>query len=161
MMVILGRHTLEVSNGQVVEQQVVLELEQRARPALEVLLDRFLGGTLIFAPWRTLGRGTPDLALQRTRRWGKSGRESFLDWADGGYTGKLIAWVSSFCQRVLEIMKRNDDVKGFKLLPTRWVVERTFSWLSNYRRLSKLYEYWNETGEARFQVAMIHLMLRR
>src|SRR5271166_4752974 len=82
-------------------------------------------------------------------------------WADGGYAGKLIAWVSAFCQWVLEIVKRNDDVKGFKLLPKRWVVERTFSWLSNYRRLSKHYEYWNETGEAMIQVAMIHLMLRR
>jgi putative transposase len=82
-------------------------------------------------------------------------------WADGGYTGKLIAWVSSFCHWVLEIVKRSDDVKGFKLLPKRWVVERTFSWLSNYRRLSKHYEYWNETGEAMLQVAMIHLMLRR
>jgi putative transposase len=82
-------------------------------------------------------------------------------WADGGYAGKLIAWVSSFCDWVLEVVKRNDDVKGFKLLPKRWVVERTFSWLSNYRRLSKHYEYWNETGEAMIQVAMIHVMLRR
>jgi putative transposase len=82
-------------------------------------------------------------------------------WADGGYAGKLIDWVSSFCQWILEIVKRNDDVKGFKLLPKRWVVERTFSWLSNCRRLSKHYEYWNETGEAMVQVAMIHLMLRR
>jgi putative transposase len=82
-------------------------------------------------------------------------------WADGGYAGKLIAWVSSFCLWVLEIVKRTDDVKGFKLLPKRWVVERTFSWLSNYRRLSKHYEYWNETGEAMIHLAMIHLMLRR
>jgi putative transposase len=82
-------------------------------------------------------------------------------WADGGYAGKLIAWVWSFGQWVLEIVKRNDDVKGFKLLPKRWVVERTFSWLSNYRRLSKHYEYWNETGEAMIQVAMIHSMFRR
>ena len=56
-------------------------------------------------------------------------------WADGGYAGKLIEWVFAFCQWVLEIVKRSDDVKGFKLLPKRWVVERTFSWLSNYRRL--------------------------
>jgi putative transposase len=41
------------------------------------------------------------------------------------------------------------------------VVERTFSWLSNDRRLSKHYEYWNETGEAMIHPAMIHLMLRR
>ena len=82
-------------------------------------------------------------------------------WADGGYAGKLIAWVTSCCQWILEIVKRTDDVKGFKLLPKRWVFERTFSWLSNYRRLSKHYEYWNETGEAMIQLAMIHLMLRR
>ena len=81
-------------------------------------------------------------------------------WADGGYAGKLIAWVNSFCQWILEIVKRNDDVKGFQLVPKRWVVERTFSWLSNCRRLSKHYEYWNETGEAMVQVAMIRLMLR-
>ena len=82
-------------------------------------------------------------------------------WADGGYAGKLIAWVFGLCQWILEIVKRNDDVKGFKLLPKRWVVERTFSWLSNYRRLSKHYEYWDETGEAMIHGAMIHLMLRR
>jgi putative transposase len=82
-------------------------------------------------------------------------------WADGGYAGKLIAWVGSLRRWVLEIVRRNDDVKGFKLLPRRWVVERTFSWLSNYRRLSKHYEYWDETGEAMIHLAMIHLMLRR
>jgi putative transposase len=82
-------------------------------------------------------------------------------WADGGYAGKLIAWVSTFCQWILDIVKRCDDVVGFKLLPKRWVVERTFAWLSNYRRLSKHYEYWNETGEAMIHLAMIHLMLRR
>jgi putative transposase len=82
-------------------------------------------------------------------------------WADGGSSGQLIKWVSSFCQWILEIVKRNDDVKGFQLLPKRWVVERTFSGLSSGRRLSKHYEDWNETGEAMVQVAMIRLMLRR
>jgi transposase len=60
----------------------------------------------------------------------------------------------------LELVKRSDDVKGFGLLPKRWVVERTFSWLSNDRRLSKHCEYWDETGEAMTHLAMIHLMLR-
>jgi putative transposase len=58
-------------------------------------------------------------------------------WADGGSAGELIAWVWDLCQWVLEIVKRTDDGKGFKLLPKRWVVERTFSWLLNYRRLGK------------------------
>jgi putative transposase len=82
-------------------------------------------------------------------------------WGDGGYAGKLIAWAFGLCQWVLEVVERDDDVKGFKLLPKRWVVERTSSWLSNYRRLSKHDEYWDETGEAMIHPAMIHLMLRR
>jgi putative transposase len=40
----------------------------------------------------------------------------------------------------VEIVKRSDDVKGFKVLPRRWVVERTFGWLGRQRRLSKDYE---------------------
>lgn len=103
------------------------------------------GAKLVFARAKGLG---PWLRMKRV-------------WADGGYAGKLIAWVSCCCQWILEIVKRNDDVKGFKLLPKRWVVERTLSWLSNYRRLSKHYEYWEETGEAMIHLAMIHLMLRR
>jgi putative transposase len=41
----------------------------------------------------------------------------------------------------LEVVKRSDDEKSFKVLPKRWVVERTFSWFGRYRRLSKDYEY--------------------
>jgi putative transposase len=100
------------------------------------------------------------LVFARARVKGPWSRMERL-WADGGYAGKLIAWVFGLCQWIVEIVKRNDDVKGFQLLPKRWVVERTFSWLSNYRRLSKHYEYWDQTGEAMIHLAMIHLMLRR
>jgi len=82
-------------------------------------------------------------------------------WADGGYAGKLIAWLWGWCGWVLEIVKRNELIKGWKLLPRRWVVERTISWLNGYRRLSRDYEYWPETSEAFIQIAMIHLMLHR
>jgi len=84
-----------------------------------------------------------------------------LVWADGGYAGKLIAWLGRCCGWVLEIVKRNEAVKGWQLLPRRWVVERTISWLNGYRRLSRDYEYWPETSEAFIQIAMIHLMLHR
>ena len=84
-----------------------------------------------------------------------------LVWADGGYAGKLVAWLQQFCGWVLEIVKRSEGAKGWELLPRRWVVERTISWLNGYRRLSKDYEYWPETSEAMIQIAMIHLMLRR
>jgi len=84
-----------------------------------------------------------------------------LIWADGGYAGKLVDWVKSVCHRVLEIVKRSDDVKGFQVLPHRWVVERTFGWLGRYRRLSKDYEELPESSEAMIYIAMIHLMVRR
>jgi putative transposase len=84
-----------------------------------------------------------------------------LIWADGGYAGKLIDWVRVVCSWVLEIVKRNSELAGFMILPRRWVVERTFAWLNNYRRLSKDYEYWTETSETMIYAAMIHLMLRR
>jgi putative transposase len=61
----------------------------------------------------------------------------------------------------LEIVKRCDDVTGFKILPRRWVVERTFGWLGKYRRLSKDYEMLPENSEAMIYVALINLMLHR
>jgi len=84
-----------------------------------------------------------------------------LIWADGGYAGKLIDWVKDNCRRVLEIVKRNDDVKGFQVLPHRWVVERSLGWLGRYRRLSRDYEELPETSEALVYTAMCHLMVRR
>ena len=82
-------------------------------------------------------------------------------WADGGYAGKLIGWVQETCGWVLEIIKRSDVVKGFKLLPRRWVVERTFGWLGRNRRLSKDYERLPESSEAMVYWAMTRLMVRR
>ena len=82
-------------------------------------------------------------------------------WADGGYAGKLIGWLQETCGWVLEIIKRSDAVKGFKLLPRRWVVERTFGWLGRYRRLSKDYERLPGSSEAMVYWAMTRLMVRR
>lgn len=87
-----------------------------------------------------------------------------LIWADGGYAGQLIDWVANLraARRLrMEIVKRTDDVKGFKLLPRRWVVERTFGWLSLQRRFSKDYEFHPDTSETLVRIAMIGLMLRR
>ena len=84
-----------------------------------------------------------------------------LIWADGGYSGKLIDWVSQFGGWLLEIVKRSDEVTGFAVLPHRWVVERTFGWLGRYRRLSKDYEELTETSESMIHLAMINLMTRR
>ncbi len=98
------------------------------------------------------------LVFKRTRKWFQKLK---LVWADGGYAGKLIAWVSAHCSYKLEIVKRTDDLKGFKILPHRWVVERTFGWFGRYRRLSKDYEFDPHTSETMIYLAMTHLMLRR
>jgi len=61
----------------------------------------------------------------------------------------------------LEIVKRSNDVKGFKVLPHRWVVELTFGWLGRYRRLSKDYEGLTESSQALIYAAMIRIMIKR
>jgi len=62
-------------------------------------------------------------------RLGKRFPRLRLIWADGGYRGQLVAWVEQVFQLTLTIVKRNDDVEGFAVLPRRWVVERTFAWI--------------------------------
>jgi putative transposase len=84
-----------------------------------------------------------------------------LVWADGGYTGELVEQAKKIFGFSVEIIKRSDDVKGFILLPRRWVVERTFSWLGRNRRLSKNYERDIQSGESFIYVAMIRLMTKR
>jgi putative transposase len=83
-------------------------------------------------------------------------------WADGIYRGKeFIAEMLEKAGITVEIIERDPSVKGFKLLPKRWVVERTFAWLSGYRRFSRDYEFLVTTGDAMIYAAMVHLMLRR
>jgi putative transposase len=87
-----------------------------------------------------------------------------LLWADRAYRGDLVAWLWGLrpWRKVrLEIVQRPEGIKGFLLLPQRWIVERTFAWLARYRRLSQDYEYLTQTSEAMIRVAMIHLMVRR
>jgi putative transposase len=83
-----------------------------------------------------------------------------LIWADGGYTGLLIDWVKEKLGWVLEIVKRV-ELHTFKVLPRRWVVERTFAWLTRWRRLNRHYERIPETAEGLVYIAMIKLMIVR
>ena len=82
-------------------------------------------------------------------------------WADGMYEGSAVMWARHLYGWALEIVKRPEGVKGFCLLPRRWVVERTFAWFNNYRRLSKDYERQTQSSETTIYLAMIHLMLNR
>jgi putative transposase len=84
-----------------------------------------------------------------------------LIWADGGYAGKLIEWARAMGGWTLQVVRRNDDLEGFVVLPRRWIVERTFAWLGRYRRLSKDYETLTDSSETMIRIAMINLMVHR
>jgi transposase len=88
-----------------------------------------------------------------------------LVWADGGYANSidagLLGWARDTLGLTLEIVRRSDDAKGFKVLPRRWVVERTFGWLVRNRRLARDYERLTACSEAMIKIAMIRLMAAR
>jgi len=86
-----------------------------------------------------------------------------LLWVDGGYAGtKFANWVKTLRPKLeVEVVKRSDDVHGFKVLPYRWVVERTFGWLLHHRRLVRDYETTITSAEAMVYIAMIRIQLRR
>ena len=94
-----------------------------------------------------------------------------LVWADGAYSGEFRRWVEEELGWRVEVPYHRDrqlwrygleeKPRGFRVLPRRWVVERTFAWLSQVRRLSKDYERLPEVAEAMIYGAMSRLMLRR
>ncbi|MFF3468198.1 IS5 family transposase [Streptomyces sp. NPDC001984] len=84
-----------------------------------------------------------------------------LVWADGGYAGKLVDWAKEKLQLTLEIVKRSDDTEGFVVLPRRWCVERTLSWIFQRRRCVRDYERLPAHHEAMVKWSMIMLMARR
>lgn len=101
-------------------------------------------------------------------------------WVDGGYKGAFRAWVEQQLGWTVDIVQHPPKPRGvwapadavldwtkilpppgFRVLPRRWVVERTFSWLNMARRLSKDYERLTETSETLIYIVMLRLMLRR
>ncbi len=85
-------------------------------------------------------------------------------WADGKYHNhQLNDWLRRHrsIKWKLEIVRRPKDAKGFVLLPKRWVVERTFSWLGRWRRNSRDYEHRTDSSESMIRIASIGRMLRR
>ena len=74
----------------------------------------------------------------------------------------LKSWAEQWRQEGVEVdWEKLLPAKGFQVLPRRWVVERTFSWIDHNRRMSKDYERLPETSEAFIYVAMSRLMARR
>jgi transposase len=84
-----------------------------------------------------------------------------LVWADGGYTGSLVEHCLAALALVLAIVKRSDDVKGFVVLPKRWIVERLFAHLMRSRRLVRDVERRTTSAEAMVYWSMTMVMSRR
>ncbi|OAV72400.1 Transposase DDE domain protein [Bacteroidales bacterium Barb6] len=82
-------------------------------------------------------------------------------YADGGCRGKPVDRVKSAFGWDIEITLRTDKSAEFKPLPVRWVVERTFSRLENFRRLAKDYEYTTFSSQAMIYLSFINLMINR
>lgn len=83
-------------------------------------------------------------------------------YADGGYQGPRVrAAAARTGTWKVEIVKRSDIANGFVVLPKRWIVERTFAWISRCRRLSRDFERHARTVAAFVRLAMIRIMLKR
>ena len=100
--------------------------------------------------------------LKRVKRMGKKVSRLTTIWVDGGFDGApFLMWVMDVCRWIVRVVLRPEQTQGFTLLKKRWVVERTFGWLMECRRLVRDYELLPETSETFIYLAMIRLMVRR
>ena len=102
---------------------------------------------------RAAGEAVVRLARRAPRRLRKI-------WADGAYRGRVGLWAGLFGWD-LERVVRPDGTRGFTVEPRRWVVERTFAWLTKCRRLRCDDEQRPDSSEALIRLAMIGLRARR
>ena len=82
-------------------------------------------------------------------------------WVDGAYNGQVIDDLRTETSIDIEMVKRSDDVKGFEVVPKRWIGERTNGWYGKFRLLSKEYERTIQSSRSDILHAMSMLMLRR
>jgi putative transposase len=90
----------------------------------------------------------------------KTGRLKKI-FADQGYKDWLVDWIAKWQDFVLELVRKPPEQQGFQVHPKRWIVERFFAWLGNFRRLSKDYERTVESSEGMIYLASIRLMTRK
>ena len=98
-----------------------------------------------------------DIAYQSFRKY--SSIKRFC--ADSGYRGTTRDFVERELKIPIDIVAKDPDAVGFHVVPKRWVVERFFSWIGNFRRFSKDYELLTRTSEQMIIVAAIMLVLNR
>jgi len=106
---------------------------------------------------------TSDAAGARVlfRQLGGASKKLRRVWVDATYRGRLLRWVEETLWFRLDLVLRRADQRGFVVQPKRWIVERTFAWLTQCRRLSKDYEVLPASSVAMIYIAMTRLMVRR
>ncbi len=125
-----------------------------------ILVDTI--GLLLVAVVHSANVQDRDGAVQVFKAMGKLFPWLETVFADSAYAGdKLKQALQPLGNWTLEIIKRNDKVKGFEVLPKRWIVERTLAWISRNRRLAKDFEALAENAVTYIYIAMIKLMTRR
>src|SRR6266850_1407670 len=146
------------AHGGAVGYDAAKQIKGRKRHLLVDTLGLILGVEI--TPASTPERDGAQALLTRVLGWFTWLR---LMWVDGGYSGETFAqWVQEIRPKLkVEVVKRSDDVKGFRVLPKRWVVERTFGWLMRHRRLVRDYETTETSAQAWVYIAMIRIQLRR
>lgn len=82
-------------------------------------------------------------------------------WADSAYSGELVAWAARFLHLTIKVVSRPAGRPGFLVLPRRWVVERSFSWLLRARRACRDHERLTVHSESHLVLAAITLLSRR
>jgi putative transposase len=105
--------------------------------------------------YQTLQKLFDKIKLNLHNRWCRSK----LIWADGVYVS-IVEEVRKHFGWQLDIVRRSDKVKGFEILPHRWIVERTFGRMGRYRRLSRDFEHTVSSSESVVYIASIRRMLK-
>lgn len=92
----------------------------------------------------------------------QTARRLWVIWADEGYRGEQVrAWLLKWFEIDLQVVENTSTAGNFVVQPRRWVVERFFAWLGNFRRLSKDYERCPNSSEGFIYLASIHMLLKR
>lgn len=133
-------------------------IKGRKRHLLVDTLGLVLG--VAVTPASTTERAGAQMLLSRVLGWFTWLR---ILWVDGGYAGDAFAqWVKGLRPKLaVTVVQRSAATVGFKVLPHRWVVERTFGWLMRQRRLVRDYETTETSAQAWIYIAMIRIQLRR
>ena len=119
-------------------------------------------GLLIAVTVTAAGVQDRDGAVALVRKARARGRRRLaLIWADNAYEGPWTGWARAVLGIIIQIVRRCDSTAGFTVLPRRWVVERTFAWITRRRRCARDYERKPSHHAAMVQWAAILQMTRR